>query len=212
MLNCRLRRNGSVCRIALACALFLVSGLGHEAEGGNEKSQRRFNHATTGFSLTGGHARALCITCHVRGVFRGTPRQCMSCHTRGRRFGTTPKPANHIPTFRDCSNCHRTTAWVPARFNHGAVTPGSCSRCHNGVTAPGKSNNHIQTAASCDSCHRTRAWLPATFSHVGVAPGTCERCHNGVSATGKPGNHVPTAATCDSCHRTAAWIPATVSR
>ncbi len=205
--RCRLHRKGSACGIVLVLALALGWGFGGAAMVADEKGQLRFNHARTGFSLTGGHARAECGSCHLRGVFRGTPRQCMLCHTRGGRIDATPKPGNHIPTTSDCGNCHRTTAWFPATYNHLGTTQGGCALCHNRVSATGKPSNHILTAATCDSCHRTRVWVPAVFSHAMVPPGTCATCHNGISAVGKPNGHVVTAQSCDVCHRTNAWIP-----
>ncbi|MFZ2753740.1 MAG: cytochrome c3 family protein, partial [Lysobacteraceae bacterium] len=105
--------------------------------------------------------------------------------------------------------CHRTTAWLPATFNHSNVTAGSCATCHNGSTATGKPSNHLPTTQSCDACHRTTAWLPATFSHSNVTAGSCATCHNGTSATGKPSNHFVTTKSCDACHRTTAWQPTT---
>ena len=42
---------------------------------------RDFDHAATGFPLTGGHATAACETCHVAGVFKGTAKDLrrLSC-------------------------------------------------------------------------------------------------------------------------------------
>jgi len=82
---------------------------------------------------------------------------------------------------------------------------GTCSSCHNGTKATGKSPNHITTTAECGACHGTLAWTPATFSHTNVA-GTCSSCHNGVQATGKSQSHFQTTLQCDTCHRsTTVW-------
>jgi hypothetical protein len=131
---------------------------------------------------------------------------CSTCHN-----GTTAagKPSNHVPTTQSCDACHRTTAWLPASFNHSSVTAGSCNTCHNGTTAAGKPSSHLPTTQSCDACHRTTAWLPATFSHTNVTSGSCSTCHNGTTATGKSSSHFITTQSCDSCHRTTAWIPVT---
>jgi hypothetical protein len=167
----------------------------------------KFDHTRTGFSLAGPHASAACDSCHVQGVFKGTPRDCASCHNSGNRMGATPKPNRHISTAAPCDSCHRSTTWVPATFSHVGVVLGSCMTCHNGSTATGKPNGHVLTAASCDSCHHTTAWLPAGYDHRGIASGTCMTCH-GVTATGKPNGHVATSASCDTCHSTTAWLPA----
>ncbi len=177
-----------------------------------EKSSTNFNHLSTGFPLTGAHAQADCQTCHARGVFKGTPRQCQVCHTQGSRLASTAKPKNHVQTTQPCDQCHtNAVTWTGARFRHIGMVPGNCASCHNGSTATGMPTNHVQATASCDTCHRTTAWIPATFTHAGVAPGSCATCHNGSTATGKPTNHVQTTASCDTCHRTTAWIPATFS-
>ena len=42
-----------------------------------------FDHLKTGFPLTGKHAKTECESCHVRGIFEGTPVRCASCHERG---------------------------------------------------------------------------------------------------------------------------------
>lgn len=193
-------------RLLVLVLAFAAAGALAQAPGG-----ARFDHARTGFLLSGAHQQARCEGCHVQGVFRGTPRDCAGCHLPGNRFGATPRPARHIPTTQPCESCHRATAWVPALFSHATVAPGSCASCHNNALVQGKPARHVPTAASCDSCHRTTAWSPAGFNHAGVAPGSCLGCHNGSTATGKPANHVMTTAACDSCHRTTAWVPASFS-
>jgi hypothetical protein len=195
-----------------------------------ERSTSKFNHQSTGFPLTGSHAQQECQACHVRGIFKGTPKQCEICHTQGSRLGNTAKPSKHVPTTLGCFQCHSSTvSWQGARFSHADVKPGTCAACH-GVTATAKPSNHISTTASCDSCHRTTAWIPATssampsghrpvpagnacstchiggasaFTHPSVATG-CASCHNGVNARGRLNNAIHNFAgtsTCESCHR-----------
>jgi hypothetical protein len=177
-----------------------------------ERSNKSFNHLSTGFPLTGAHAQADCQTCHARGVFKGTPRQCEFCHAQGSRMASTAKPTNHVQTTQPCDQCHNNTVtWAGARFRHTDITPGNCMTCHNNNIASGKPANHMQTTAACDTCHRTTAWIPASFNHTNVTPGSCATCHNGSTATGKPTTHVQTTAACDTCHRTTAWLPATFS-
>jgi hypothetical protein len=167
----------------------------------------KFDHIQTGFNLTGAHILTRCESCHIQGVFKGTPRDCATCHMAGNRMGATAKPAQHVPTTTPCESCHRTTGWIPASYSHAGVAPGACMTCHNGSMATGKPSGHVLTTSSCDSCHRTTAWVPAGFNHMGVAAGTCTTCH-GVTATGKPNGHVVTTDSCDKCHRTTAWLPA----
>jgi hypothetical protein len=181
---------------------------------------RDFDHLRTGFALSGTHANTRCESCHVGGVFKGTPRDCESCHVGGRRFakGNVVKSAEHFPTQQSCDTCHDSRTFTGARMNHLGVARGSCATCHNGNQASGKPTEHMRTSASCDSCHGTSGWRPASgFDHAGVAPGSCASCHNGVRATGRGSSHIPytqvtaaASASCDTCHKAgfASWTPA----
>jgi hypothetical protein len=160
-----------------------------------------FNHMRTGFPLTGAHIKLECETCHVDGLFKGTPTNCAGCHSQGRRVVAPFKPATHMLTTAPCETCHTNTiSFLGARFNHVGVQPKGCQTCHAGINAPSKPSGHIQTILSCDSCHRTSAWLPAGFDHTGIFE-PCANCHNGSKALGKPANHITTSAACDSCHK-----------
>ena len=103
----------------------------------------RFDHLKTGFALRGAHRSVRCESCHVRGIFKGTPKVCAGCHSRASRIAATVKPANHVPSGSECDLCHTPTVWSAARFNHNTLgidgTPRTCIRCHNGQTADRKS-------------------------------------------------------------------------
>ncbi|MEX8507365.1 MAG: cytochrome c3 family protein, partial [Leptothrix ochracea] len=170
------------------------------------------DHGRTGYALTGAHATAKCESCHINGVFKGTPRDCASCHTSGASHARSNvvKQANHLPTQNSCDTCHITRAFSGARFSHSGVQAGTCTNCHNGIYTNGKPQGHISTQASCDTCHRPSGWRPAAaFDHANVTPGTCATCHNGTTATGKHAMHIPVAgaSTCDNCHRPTGWRP-----
>lgn len=172
-----------------------------------------FNHTATGFFLDGAHARLTCESCHTKGLFRGTPRDCATCHRPGDR--APGKTATHILTNAPCSSCHKTISWAPSDFRHRidqGVVQGGCSTCHNGSSSIGKPSTHIATMASCDSCHKSSSWLPAGYNHASVVPGSCATCHNGTRATGKNASHIPTTASCDACHTAGvAFAPISVS-
>ncbi|TAJ81685.1 MAG: hypothetical protein EPO42_02040 [Gallionellaceae bacterium] len=144
---------------------------------------RDFNHMTTGFPLTGAHSSAECGSCHVGGVFKGTPRNCSGCHAKGKRVVATAMSSKHIITTEPCEVCHtHTVTFLGAKFNHGKAQAGSCATCHNGNIATGKSANHKVTTYSCDQCHRTTAWTPASWNHSGAGAQDCGTCHNGSTA------------------------------
>ena len=203
---------------ALAAGVLLlcvVMGAGLSfAQGVGQK--KVFDHLKTGFALTGSHVQARCESCHLNGIFKGTPRDCASCHVSGMRFARSNvvKPQQHVPVPAPltCESCHTTQTYTGARFNHTVVVPGGCQSCHNGAQASGKPSTHVQTTAQCDTCHRTGAWSPAAnFDHTGVIAGTCASCHGAGKATAKSAQHMPTRAnqSCDDCHKSfAAWRPA----
>ena len=207
-------------RLALALRLLLVGLLCALLLPAQAAPAKEFDHLKTGFALSGAHQNQRCESCHIGGIFKGTPRDCESCHTNGARFArtNTVKPAQHIPSSQSCDSCHNTRSFSGARMNHNGVASGSCASCHNGTLATGKPATHLPTSAACDSCHRSSAWKPASgFNHEGVAPGSCASCHNGQRATGRPATHVPYTAVgalaslgCDSCHKAgfSSWTPA----
>ncbi len=199
--------------LAVALTVFSLQAVAETQLGG-----RDFNHMTTGFVLSGGHATAACESCHVGGVFKGTPKACDSCHALGRRIVATPKSTSHLVTDAPCETCHfNTSTFLGARYNHGTAIPGQCTTCHNARIAAGKPNSHNigkKATDSCDHCHRSSAFLPASWNHIGVAPGTCTSCHvvGGQSSISKPASHTPPAIKginqCDDCHSFVGWLPA----
>ena len=192
-----------------ALAVFAFSSVASAIDG---RSQSSFNHMQTGFTLTGAHATLECETCHVGGIFKGTPSTCEGCHAPGRRVIATAKSATHVMTTAPCDTCHtNTSSFLGVRFNHIGVLPKSCSTCHNGVTGPGKPSGHLLTTAQCDSCHRNSAWVPAGFDHPSANPpviNRCADCHNNVTALGKPANHQVTSLQCDNsgCHTNTNYV------
>jgi len=166
-----------------------------------------FDHFTTGFPLEGAHRTVSCESCHVSGVFKGTPRQCATCHSRGGFVKATPLPLNHILSTAQCQDCHTESTWAPVRMVDHTQVIGSCSSCHDGLKASGKpASNHPITTQQCDVCHRSTGWIPTFFNHQDVM-GNCVGCHNGVEATGKGTGHINTTNICEDCHNTSRWDP-----
>ena len=204
MKNDKLNILSSICGISISLFLtYAMMMLAPAAYAQVAKPSIDFNHMKTGFPLTGTHARVECETCHVGGLFRGTPTNCEGCHTPGRRVLAPVKSISHMPTTEACNTCHlNAVSFLGARFNHIGVLPKGCASCHNGKTAPGKPNGHVVTTLPCDTCHRTSAWLPSGFSHATVVGGSCETCHTpGGMGRAKPVTHLPTTAPCDACHK-----------
>jgi len=169
-----------------------------------------FDHLTTGWPLTGMHENVRCETCHIKGIFKGTPRTCSICHSQNDSSrGAKAMPLSHIVTTQTCDTCHSTSTFLGVLFSHVTVVPGTCNTCHDNIHSIGKPNGHVPTTASCDACHKTSAFVPiVTFDHAQwlASPDkggwTCTNCHDGRFALGKPSNHIPSpaATTCETCH------------
>ncbi|MFI4868708.1 MAG: cytochrome c3 family protein [Steroidobacterales bacterium] len=136
---------------------------------------------------------------------------CIVCHNGVQAAG---KPAGHVVTNQECGDCHTTTSWLGASFDHTGITSG-CFSCHNGTKAVGKQGNHMPTSNLCENCHttgigtKTPSWTPSAFDHTQMAVTTCQTCHSGrvkISTgvvSGQPTNHVPpipSAIDCGVCH------------
>ena len=85
-----------------------------------------FDHASTGYRLTGAHQTLACVDCHRRRddkaggftiAFKGAPRECVGCHEdlHGGQFARAGSET-------DCASCHSTTRWVNGRFDHDKST------------------------------------------------------------------------------------------
>jgi NMD protein affecting ribosome stability and mRNA decay len=176
----------------------------------------KFDHSAAGFPLTGGHAMPprQCADCHINNNFNLTTTACISCHLKDYQGTTNP---NHVSAgfAQTCEQCHNTTSWSNASFNHNAtkfpltgmhtVPPRQCVDCHvannynltanacvschlkdyQGTTNP----NHVSSnfPQGCDQCHNTSSWLNATFNH---------------NSTGFPltGSHTVPPRQCSDCH------------
>jgi len=136
---------------------------------------------------------------------------CIICHNGVQALG---KPANHIATSLECGDCHLTSTWANATFDHTGITSG-CYSCHNGTQAVGKQGTHMPTSNLCENCHTTGIgtatpnWVPSAFDHTQMTVQTCQTCHSGTVkissgfVPGQPTNHVPpipSLVDCGVCH------------
>lgn len=166
-----------------------------------------FDHAETGFELTGGHNFVPCESCHVGGQFAGTPTECVACHSINGRFNATPKPVEHIFTSERCDACHSTIGFqaVPVVDHHEVF--GRCENCHNNIVVPGKPVDHIPVHNQCSDCHSDLSWQPVRFNHDTVGD-NCISCHNNINALGQPAGHIPVLREeCGGCHFTSFFNP-----
>ncbi len=171
-----------------------------------------FDHNTTGFVLSNGHANVDCISCHASG-FQGTSAQCSACHLP--QFNQSANP-NHIALglSTDCATCHTTVAgWAPATFAihdqfyalqgaHAGIVA-NCVDCHNG--------NYTNTPNTCVGCHQSDYNATINPDHeTGQYPTDCTVCHSQVGWSPVSfdhsvfypltGAHATVASNCVLCH------------
>jgi hypothetical protein len=182
--------------------LLLVGGIGADSAMALDLGSD-FDHDETNFPLDYRHAQTSCESCHLQGVFVGTPRRCVACHSNSGRIQASAASSRHIRVIGDCDFCHTSDSWTRvARVDHSVVI-GSCVSCHNGVVAEGKNSGHIPSTNVCDDCHTTYNWR---FYHVDVES-NCVFCHNDTIAEGKNASHITSTQACEDCHRTSSWKP-----
>ena len=190
----------------------------------------KFDHATSGFPLTGAHATVACEQCHTNGNFNLTSANtaCVSCHLKDFQGTTNP---NHVSGgfSQTCQQCHNTVSWAGASFDHsttgfpltGAHATVQCTQCHvngnynlttstcvschlkdfQGTTNP----NHVQQGftQTCETCHNTGAWQPAQFDHSKSGfPLTGAHAAVQCAQCHVNGNYNLTSTACVTCHLT----------
>ncbi len=140
-----------------------------------------FDHDQTDFPLTGAHVSTACQDCHVNGYAPGqTLSECVSCH-QSDYDGTTSPNHSEAGIQVTCQDCHNTSGWTPAEFDHsqtafaltGAHVSVPCQECHvNGYSAG-------QTLSECVSCHQSDYDNTSDPDHQAAQfPVTCQDCHS----------------------------------
>jgi hypothetical protein len=114
-----------------------------------------FDHASTGFLLSGAHVNTDCTECHgppvnhVQGM--SSPDDCVACHQ-------AEYDAEHgISGFStECAACHTSDGWLPSTFDH------------DGLYFPIFSGKHQDEWSDCAECHE---------SSPGYSTFSCVNCH-----------------------------------
>ena len=146
--------------------------------------QVTFDHAQTGFALSGKHEGLRCEQCHTPersvGGLGQTPTECVACHLQD--------DAHQGGLGTDCGQCHTPQDWMQASFDHalsafpleGAHAGLECGQCHlkdaEGTifkgTPTGCYGCHLDDdphegrfGQDCQACHTVEGWLPASFDH-----------------------------------------------
>lgn len=172
--------------------------------------EKAFDHAKTGYALTGKHAQVDCRQCHkpafipdekIRNkqfTYLGLETNCSSCHNDVHRNSLS----------KDCARCHTTQSFKPASlFNHnttafplkGKHQQVDCKSCHPVEWTDSKSYQKFKgiNYQSCVSCH--------TDPHKKNLGNHCSDCHSETSFKafngGRLFNHNSTAFALKGKHK-----------
>lgn len=163
----------------------LQAGFSHdcnECHSFNGWTPATFDHNQTAFPLTGRHVTAACVSCHETS-YAGTATNCYACHQTDYDGTTDPSHASaNFPVT--CEDCHSTSGWSPASWDHDAqyfpIYSGAhngrwsdCTECH---TVPGDF-----LAFDCTACHaHNQTDMDAHHSSVldyQYLSSACYECH-----------------------------------
>lgn len=194
-------------------------GLGPECDSCHTQAswaEAKFDHATTGYPLTGGHRDAQCTDCHAGQQFDNTPTQCYACHAID--------DVHNGSNGTQCQDCHNTANWGQLAFDHFAQTGFAlvdghgglqCTDCHvredfkdelddGACTACHLSEDEHQgrNGTECNSCHQVSSWPVVKFDHAVDTTFAltgkheelvCSTCH-------KESTDTPLPSDCAGCH------------
>lgn len=144
--------------------------------------EKNFNHALTGYELTGTHARTDCRDCHQpekiadaklknrKNTYLGLQRHCTACHS----------DPHQTTLGNDCARCHNTSDFSPAsKFDHaktdfpltGQHQSVNCLECHIKETRNGVAYQRFAGVPfkNCNSCHQD--------PHRDNLGTNCKECH-----------------------------------
>jgi hypothetical protein len=172
----------------------LDCGMCHTTAGWKSLSDgqaKGFDHARTGFPLTGRHQQVACTGCHKPN--EQVTRQCNACHADEHqgRLG------------QDCDSCHSSETFHRVKaFERHRLTRLPLTGMH--------------ALAECTDCHRR-----TTDGQWNAVPADCFACHEAeyrrknlhpshVGGVGTPPSP-PFSRDCAQCHRATGWSPAVVS-
>jgi hypothetical protein len=159
-------------------------------------------HARGRFPLTGAHVQISCESCHADdrgGAFTPLSGECVSCH---RPDYQAARSIDHVKGGlpRECRQCHGTSSWQGATFDHAAAARGfalegrhvavTCAGCHaagGGLSVPRPASSQDCVAChradydeehrgsgfpvECAGCHTVDGWERGDFDHAASAHG-----------------------------------------
>ncbi len=153
-----------------------------------------FDHAQTGFALSGAHETAACLDCHREAALTGLGSQCADCHQ---------EPAIHAGLFPlTCRDCHNSLSWSPASLDGAAFDHFEGA----GFSLVRHELDFDGTTLNCASCH--------VDSLLALDAEICAQCHTPAAPQFMENHLAEFGAACLDCHdgvdRMAAFDHATV--
>ncbi len=135
----------------------------------------RFDHASTGFELSGQHEKVSCTACHQNLEFSSTQSTCISCHT----------DVHQQSVGVDCKRCHDANSWLlndlrEIHLQNGFPLLGShrladCKDCHFSETAL----RFDRIGNDCVNCHLDKYQATTAPNHAAAGYSTnCADCHD----------------------------------
>jgi hypothetical protein len=179
---------------------------GPEADTTKPAARASFDHALTGFTLVGKHAKVSCTGCHTKPI-QQVGQTCAGCH----------KDPHSGTLGTACASCHKSEAWRPPLHllgEHKLSMEGGhakldCAACHKQgsnltaqvACAACHERAHGGTKAACDVCHSVTGWKPAKFDHS-VCTCTLPKKHQTVGCLGchQDFNFTSAPTLCSGCH------------
>jgi hypothetical protein len=154
----------------------------HSETDWKQLSMQRSDHP--GLSLSDGHEKVRCVTCHDRGTSHAPSQgtHCVSCHA----------PIHEAPFGHDCARCHETIDWLGVRETVGLES--------HGRTAFALLGAHRKVA--CDECHGP--WLPLNQRFRKLSFGHCTDCHLDAHAGEFRARN---GGDCTGCHDEHGFVP-----
>lgn len=131
---------------------------------------KNFDHARTGFPLSGKHTVLACDKCHLTtrvngetvAKFKGTDRKCSACHqeVHGGQFARDGRT--------ECATCHNPDGWRSLVFNHDTQSRFKLTGAHRQLR--------------CSACHKAERLGTQSFVRYKPQSVACESCHTGREA------------------------------
>lgn len=148
-----------------------------------------FNHAKTGFPLTGEHERVICTGCHQPKV--SVSRDCFSCH----------KDKHRGRLGLQCDSCHNSKSWQQTR----------AIKRHRLTRLPLTGTHAVLDCTSCHLRRSDRQYRPVPADcfacHEADYRGDIHPPHQGDATSGQ----APFSRVCSQCHQTSGWSPAFIN-